>query len=154
MALAALEAVVHVAGLTKARREAEFFAVNRDGSARLAEAVAAAAAPGARCVLVSSMAAREPRLSPYAASKRGAELEKVGNSGNFAPDDPAAIARAPPDPASPAAGTDPSREIGAARGWTRRRHGPRCGAVKLWQDFSRAGSGPGAWGGFRTLVQL
>ena len=64
-------AVVHVAGLTKARREAEFFAVNRDGSARLAEA--AATAPGARCVLVSSMAAREPGLSPYAASKRAGE---------------------------------------------------------------------------------
>ena len=38
------QAVVHVAGLTKARREAEFFAVNRDGSAQLAEAVAAARA--------------------------------------------------------------------------------------------------------------
>jgi nucleoside-diphosphate-sugar epimerase len=66
-------AVVHAAGLTKARRDAEFFAANRDGSARLAEAVAASAAPGARCVLVSSMAAREPRLSPYAASKRAGE---------------------------------------------------------------------------------
>ena len=66
-------AVVHVAGLTKARREAEFFAVNRDGGAGLAEAAAVAAAPGARCVLVSSMAAREPHLSPYAASKRAGE---------------------------------------------------------------------------------
>ena len=66
-------AVVHLAGLTKARRAAEFFAVNRDGSARLAEAVAEAAAPDARCVLVSSLAAREPHLSPYAASKRAGE---------------------------------------------------------------------------------
>ena len=66
-------AVVHVAGLTKARRAAEFAAVNRDGSARLAQATAATAAPGARCVLVSSMAAREPHLSPYAASKRAGE---------------------------------------------------------------------------------
>jgi nucleoside-diphosphate-sugar epimerase len=65
-------AVVHLAGLTKARREADFFAANRDGSARLAQA-AAAAAPDARFVLVSSMAAREPRLSPYAASKRAGE---------------------------------------------------------------------------------
>lgn len=65
-------AVVHVAGLVKARRAAAFLAVNREGSARLAEAVVEAA-PGARCVLVSSMAAREPRLSPYAASKRAGE---------------------------------------------------------------------------------
>jgi nucleoside-diphosphate-sugar epimerase len=77
-------AVVHVAGLTKARRAAEFFAVNRDGSARLAEAVAAVAAPGARCVLVSSMAAREPRVSPYAESKRAGEeaaVAALGGSG-------------------------------------------------------------------------
>jgi nucleoside-diphosphate-sugar epimerase len=80
-------AVVHVAGLTKARRAAEFFAVNRDGSVRLAEAVAEAAAPGARCVLVSSMAAREPLLSPYAASKRAGEeaaivaLDRDGGGG-------------------------------------------------------------------------
>lgn len=66
-------AVVHVAGLVKARRAADFFAANRDGSARLAEAVAGAAAPGARCVLVSSLAAREPLLSAYAASKRAGE---------------------------------------------------------------------------------
>ncbi len=74
-------AVVHVAGLTKARRAAEFFAVNRDGGARLAEAVAATAAPGARCVLVSSMAAREPHLSPYAASKRAGEDAAVAALG-------------------------------------------------------------------------
>ncbi|CAA9276816.1 MAG: FIG010773: NAD-dependent epimerase/dehydratase [uncultured Acetobacteraceae bacterium] len=75
-------AVAHVAGLTKARREAEFFAVNRDGGARLAAAVAAAAAPGARCVFVSSMAAREPQLSPYAASKRAGEDAAVAALGD------------------------------------------------------------------------
>ncbi|WP_027281206.1 NAD-dependent epimerase/dehydratase family protein [Roseomonas gilardii] len=74
------EAVVHLAGLTKARRPAEFLAVNRDGSARLAEAVAQVA-PEARCVLVSSMAAREPGLSPYAASKRAGEQAAVGALG-------------------------------------------------------------------------
>ena len=79
------QAVAHVAGLTKARREAEFFAVNRDGNARLAEAVAAAAAPGARCVLVSSMAAREPRLSPYAASKRAGEDAAAAALGDKVP---------------------------------------------------------------------
>ncbi|MBP0491237.1 NAD-dependent epimerase/dehydratase family protein [Pararoseomonas indoligenes] len=66
------QAVVHLAGLTKARGQAEFMAVNRDGSVRLAEAVAASA-PEARCVILSSLAAREPGLSPYAASKRAGE---------------------------------------------------------------------------------
>ena len=76
-------AVVHVAGLTRARRDAEFFAVNRDGTARLAAATAASAArPGARFVLVSSMAAREPRLSPYAASKRAGEDAAVSALGD------------------------------------------------------------------------
>ena len=65
-------AVVHVAGLVKARDAAAFLAVNRDGSARLAAAVAGAA-PRARLVQVSSQAAREPGLSGYAASKRAGE---------------------------------------------------------------------------------
>lgn len=66
------EAIVHVAGLTKARSRDAFLAVNRDGSARLAEA-AARYAPAARCVLVSSLAARAPDLSSYAASKSAGE---------------------------------------------------------------------------------
>jgi 2-alkyl-3-oxoalkanoate reductase len=77
-------AVVHVAGLTKARRRAEFFDANRDGSALLADAVAAAAPPRARSVLVSSMAAREPQLSAYAESKRAGEeaaIAALGGSG-------------------------------------------------------------------------
>ncbi|MGI3776851.1 MAG: NAD-dependent epimerase/dehydratase family protein, partial [Janthinobacterium lividum] len=57
-------AVVHAAGLVKARSRAEFMAVNRDGAARLAGAVGA----GARVVLVSSQAARCPLVSAYAAS--------------------------------------------------------------------------------------
>ena len=74
------QAVVHLAGLTKAHGPAEFLAVNRDGSARLAEAVVRAA-PEARCVLVSSLAAREPHLSPYAASKRAGERAAVAALG-------------------------------------------------------------------------
>lgn len=75
------EAVVHLAGLTKAADFAGFLQVNRDGSARLAEAVAAEA-PGARCILVSSMAARAPGLSAYAASKRaGEEAVRQGPGG-------------------------------------------------------------------------
>lgn len=64
--------VVHVAGLTKAPRPAEFMAINRDGTARLA-GIARRQAPSARFVLVSSQAARVPSLSAYATSKRAAE---------------------------------------------------------------------------------
>ncbi len=66
--LSGADAVVHAAGLIKARRPAEFQAVNRDGTALLT-----ALAPALPFVLLSSLAAREPQLSPYAASKRAAE---------------------------------------------------------------------------------
>jgi nucleoside-diphosphate-sugar epimerase len=73
-ALAALcdgaEAVVHVAGLIKARDRAAFGRANVEGSRQVALAAKAA---GARLILVSSLAAREPQLSDYAASKRGGE---------------------------------------------------------------------------------
>ena len=65
-------AVIHIAGLVKARSRREFFAVNRDGTARLAGIVAREAA-AARFVLVSSQAARMPQLSAYAGSKRAGE---------------------------------------------------------------------------------
>ena len=66
------DAVVHAAGLVRARDLAGFLRVNRDGSLALAEA-ARRLAPEARFVEVSSLAAREPRLSHYAASKRAGE---------------------------------------------------------------------------------
>ncbi|MGH8150030.1 MAG: NAD-dependent epimerase/dehydratase family protein [Steroidobacteraceae bacterium] len=66
------EAVVHVAGLTKARDPADFLRVNRDGVRAVAEA-AREYAPTARIVAISSLAAREPQLSYYAASKRAGE---------------------------------------------------------------------------------
>ena len=78
------DAVVHAAGLIKARRPAEFMAVNRDGTALLS-----AMAAEARFVLLSSLAAREPGLSPYAASKRAAETVVTGRSG------PGFVVRAP-----------------------------------------------------------
>jgi len=74
--VAGVDAVVHAAGLIKARRPADFQAVNRDGTARLA-----AAAAGAPFLLLSSLAAREPQLSPYAASKRAAEQILAARSG-------------------------------------------------------------------------
>ncbi|MFO7854998.1 MAG: SDR family NAD(P)-dependent oxidoreductase, partial [Paracoccaceae bacterium] len=66
------DAVIHVAGAVRARRRADFMAVNRDGAAALAAAVARRA-PGARAVLVSSLAARAPEISDYAASKAAGE---------------------------------------------------------------------------------
>lgn len=73
-ALAALcdgaEAVVHVAGLIKARDRAAFDRANVEGSRRVAQT---AKSVGARLILVSSLAAREPELSDYAGSKRGGE---------------------------------------------------------------------------------
>jgi len=64
------EVVIHVAGLIKAASLDGFNVVNRDGAKAAAEAAKAA---GARFILVSSLAAREPQLSNYAASKRAGE---------------------------------------------------------------------------------
>jgi len=66
------EAIIHVAGVIKARSRADFEAANVEGARRLA--LAAGAAPGAPVILVSSLAAREPQLSDYAASKRAGEV--------------------------------------------------------------------------------
>lgn len=89
-ALAALvegcDAVVHCAGLVAARSAAEFRRANAQGTARLAAAAAAASGGTSggprRFLLMSSLAAREPQLSPYAASKRQAEaaLERNGRA--------------------------------------------------------------------------
>lgn len=65
-------AVIHAAGAVKAPTRAAFFRANADGAGNVAAAWAEAA-PGARLILVSSMAAREPALSHYAASKRAGE---------------------------------------------------------------------------------
>ena len=77
-------AVIHLAGLVKARGAAEFFAVNRDGAARLA-GISAREAPTARFVLVSSQAARQPELSAYAASKRAGEAAVIAALGTAVP---------------------------------------------------------------------
>src|SRR5262249_56904563 len=74
--VAGADAVVHAAGLIKARHPAEFDAVNRDGTARVS-----ALAPDARFLLLSSLAAREPQLSAYAASKRAAEEVVASRAG-------------------------------------------------------------------------
>ena len=76
--VAGADAVVHAAALIKARHPAQFLAVNRDGTALLS-----ALAPDAQFVLLSSLAAREPQLSPYANSKRAAEQVVTSRSGRW-----------------------------------------------------------------------
>lgn len=63
--------VIHSAGLTKARSRDEFARGNVAGTARLA--VAARAAGAQRFIHISSMAAMQPALSDYAASKLASE---------------------------------------------------------------------------------
>ena len=82
--VAGADAVVHAAGLIKARRPVDFDRVNRDGTARLS-----ARAPDVPFLLLSSLAAREPQLSAYAASKRAAEDVVARRSG------PWSVVRAP-----------------------------------------------------------
>ncbi len=67
-----VDAVVHAAGLIKARSRAEFLRTNQDGSAAIAAATRRHA-PQAHFVAVSSLAAREPQLSDYAFSKQAGE---------------------------------------------------------------------------------
>lgn len=70
------DVVVHAAGAIKARRAEDFETINRDGTDRLSSL-----APRIPFLLLSSLAAREPQLSPYAASKRAAEkviAQRVG----------------------------------------------------------------------------
>ncbi|MFN4142628.1 NAD-dependent epimerase/dehydratase family protein [Aestuariivirga sp.] len=65
------DAVVHLAGVLAALGREEYFRVNRDGTEALLDAATAAEVP--RFVHISSLAAREPSLSPYGASKRAGE---------------------------------------------------------------------------------
>lgn len=67
-----VDAVVHVAGVVNAPDAAGFDSGNRGGT-RAMLAATHASAPAARFVHVSSLAAREPHLSNYGASKRAAE---------------------------------------------------------------------------------
>jgi nucleoside-diphosphate-sugar epimerase len=68
------DAIVHAAGRIKARSHAEFFAANATGTRLLVEA-AIAGGNRPRFVLLSSIAARQPQISDYAASKLAGEAE-------------------------------------------------------------------------------
>lgn len=65
------DVVLHVGGATSARSRNEFFDVNVEGTKRLFKAARRSHVP--RFVYVSSLAAREPALSDYGASKAAAE---------------------------------------------------------------------------------
>jgi len=82
--VAGADAVVHAAGLIKAKADRDFLPVNRDSAALLS-----ALAPDAPLLLLSSLAAREPQLSAYGASKRAGEAVVATRSG------PWTIVRAP-----------------------------------------------------------
>ncbi len=69
-----VDAVVHAAGRIKARSHTEFFAANATGTRLLVEA-AVASGTRPRFVLISSLAARRPQISDYAASKLAGEAE-------------------------------------------------------------------------------
>jgi nucleoside-diphosphate-sugar epimerase len=68
---AGADVVVHAAGLVKARSRAAFDAVNVEGARQVALAAVEAGVP--HVLLVSSLTAREPRLSHYGASKQAGE---------------------------------------------------------------------------------
>jgi nucleoside-diphosphate-sugar epimerase len=67
-----VRAIVHCAGVVRGRTAGDFDPVNVDGVARLV-AAAGAGRPVPPIVHLSSLAARHPELSPYAASKRRGE---------------------------------------------------------------------------------
>ena len=69
--VAGVDAVIHVAGVVNAPDRAGFEAGNVAGTLAIVEAAVAAQVP--RFIHVSSLAAREPQLSAYGASKRRAE---------------------------------------------------------------------------------
>jgi 2-alkyl-3-oxoalkanoate reductase len=67
------QVVIHVAGAISGFDYADFAATNVHGTELLIKAIQRRA-PNARLIHVSSLAAREPELSAYAASKRDGEL--------------------------------------------------------------------------------
>jgi nucleoside-diphosphate-sugar epimerase len=77
-----VDAVVHCAGAVRGASQAHFNRVNVDGVARLVQA-ATEQHQLPRFLLISSLAAREPHISPYAASKRQGEEALTAEAGNM-----------------------------------------------------------------------
>lgn len=76
------EAVVHCAGTVRGAGVARFERINAEGTRRLVE-IAASLPHTPRFLLMSSLAARMPQLSAYAASKRHGELAVEAAAGNL-----------------------------------------------------------------------
>jgi nucleoside-diphosphate-sugar epimerase len=75
------DTVIHVAGAVSARNDAAFFHTNLEGTRNV---VAAARQAGVRRFIhISSLAARHPELSAYAASKEAAERIVLAESDNL-----------------------------------------------------------------------
>jgi nucleoside-diphosphate-sugar epimerase len=78
-----VDAVIHCAGVVRGATQAHFDRSNVDGVARLVQAVSEQH-PVPRFLLISSLAAREPEISPYAYSKRQGEVVLTAKSGQVA----------------------------------------------------------------------
>jgi nucleoside-diphosphate-sugar epimerase len=76
------EAVVHCAGAIRGATQADFDRTNAEGTARLVRA-AAEQRTATRFLMVSSLAARAPHLSPYARSKRLGEEAVSDGAGSM-----------------------------------------------------------------------
>ncbi|MEM7507138.1 MAG: NAD(P)-dependent oxidoreductase [Pseudomonadota bacterium] len=87
------DAVIHIAGAIKGRTRADFMQVNEAGTRAVASAWRAGGVSQSRFVLLSSLAAREPGLSYYAASKAAAEVaaRQTGDAGRIVILRPSAI---------------------------------------------------------------
>jgi nucleoside-diphosphate-sugar epimerase len=77
-----VDAVIHCAGAVRGATQAHFDRLNIDGVARLVQAVSEQH-PVPRFLLISSLAAREPEISPYASSKRQGEVALTAKSGQI-----------------------------------------------------------------------
>ena len=80
--VAGADAIVHCAGAVRGASQDDFNRINVDGVARMVQ-IAASQNPMSRFLLISSLAAREPQLSFYAASKRGGEKALASLSGDM-----------------------------------------------------------------------
>jgi nucleoside-diphosphate-sugar epimerase len=79
--VAGTSSVIHCAGAVRGARRAQFDRVNAVGAGECARMARDAGV--SRFLLISSLAAREPALSPYAASKRGGEVAAMENAGSM-----------------------------------------------------------------------
>lgn len=79
-ALVGMDAIIHLAGAVRGRRPQDFRPANVDAVVHLAAAAARQERPPA-FLLLSSLAASQPQLSDYAASKRAGERALSAHSG-------------------------------------------------------------------------